>query len=493
MRGLSKCPPPSVVCVAATAATIGLLAVPAAAQNASTAERRIQRAIREAERGTPLFEVDTSLQIYERSLFEVGGYTTFTYVNLDDPQDNNRTLWQPEVTIFGRAVIDGAHTFFVRADFQYQAFSEGDSWDGRGDGWDEPFLDRYWYEFDLNRAQASSGTPVSGVNFNIRAGRQFVDWGAGLALSEILIAARPRIVFQPAELGEFSLEGLAGVTPSDDSITDFDASRNGFNTDTSRGYFGGLVRYTTRADNQFWGYVLYMPDYNDGDKSRFPIEPNDVNFEYEAFYVGLGAEGAFSPQLRYLGEFVYEFGNSQSDPLRGPQQEQDISAFAARGQLAWYFRDINRTSLFFETFFGSGDRDRQVTTDTVGGNLAGTTDRAFNSLGFAYTGLAFAPAISNVVVARVGASTTPFPNSGIFSGIQVGIDLNISGKILADAPIEEPTNDDHYLGFEPDFTLNWQLTSDLSFVARYGIFFPGAAIEQKDVRQFIYLGMSLSF
>jgi hypothetical protein len=493
MRGSTLSVPRSLLCAAGAAAVFAIPAADALAQDSSRAQRRIERAVREAERGTPRFEVDRSLQIYERSLFEVGGFATMTYINLDDDRSNNRTLWQPEVTVFGRAVIDGAHTFFVRGKFQYQSFSEGDSFDGDGDGWNEPFLDRYWYEFDLNRAQAGSGGPTTGVNFNLRGGRQFVDWGAGLSLSEVLLAARPTVTFQPADMGEFSIEGLAGVTPSDESITDFDASRDDFDSDTERGFFGGLLRYTTRSDDQFWGYLLYMPDFNSGDNPRIDIGVDDVDFDYEAFYLGIGTDGSFTPQLRYLGEVVYQFGKSQSDPLRGPQEEEDISAFAARGQLSYYFRDEHRTNIYAETFFGSGDRDRLVTTDTVGGNRPGSTDRAFNSLGFSYTGLAFAPAISNIVVVRVGGMTTPFPGSGVLGGLQVGLDLNFSAKILEDAPIEEPTSDDRYLGFEPDLLLNWRLTSDLSFTARYGVFFPGAAIEENDVRQFIYLGLTLSF
>jgi len=483
-------------CVAGSAVSWAAFVAPAWGQNAAPVtrtQRSTIRAVGEAEPGEYRYKVDTSLQIYERSVFEVGGYTNMTYVNFDDDQNNNRTLWQPQATLFGRAVIDGAHTLFVRGTFAYQTFSKGDSFNGDGDQWVEPFLDRYWYEFDMNRAQAASGTPVSNVNANIRLGRQFVDWGAGLALSEVLYAARGAVSFQPAELGTFSFEGLAGVTPPDEAVTDFDASRKQYDYDTMRGFFGGLLRYTTRSDHEMWGYVLYMPDFNNNSTPREPIGVNNVNFDYEAWYLSIGAEGAFNPNLRYLGEFVYELGESQSDPTRGPQAGEPISAFAARGNLAWYFRDVNQSSVYVETFFGSGDTDRLNTADTIGGNRRGTTDYAFNSLGFSYTGLAFAPAISNVIVFRCGGMTTPFPGSGPMGGLQLGLDLNFTSKIDSDAPIEEPTENKMFLGFEPDVVANWQITSDLSFVARYGIFFPGAAIENKSARQFIYLGVSLSF
>ena len=35
------------------------------------------------------------------------------------------------ITIYGRAIVDGAHQGFARARFRYRDFSEGDSFDGR--------------------------------------------------------------------------------------------------------------------------------------------------------------------------------------------------------------------------------------------------------------------------------------------------------------------------------------------------------------------------
>lgn len=454
--------------------------------------RQFERAVREARQETDTeayrYKIDPELSVTERSMIDFGGFASFTAIFLTDSDDNARRLLQPEVTLYGRAIIDGAHSFFARARFQYQDFSEGDSFDGRGSRWTEPFLDRYWYEFDLRRAvQASEGRTID-YNFNVRVGRQFVDWGGGLALSEAIYAARPVV-----SIGRFDIEGLAGITPSDESITDFDASRRDYDDDTERGYFGGMLRYTTLSDHQFYGYVLHMPDYNSGDEPRIPLGI-DVDFDYVATYLGIGAQGSFTSQLLYTGEFVYQFGHSESDPLRGPQEQEDISAWAARGQLTWAFRDPGQSTMFFETIFASGDDDRLITTDTVGGNEAGTDDNAFNSLGFANTGLAFAPAVSNIMVFRLGGRTEPFVGSELFEGLQLGLDLTATFKMDPDAPIEEPTHDKSFLGFEPDFVANWRVTSDLTIVTRVGLFFPGDAIETtSSVRQFIFFGATLSF
>ena len=454
---------------------------------AQNAERRFQRLSREAD---PAFnqKVDTSLNVVERSQLDFGGFLSYSFFNLNDFNDNHVRLNQPELTLYGRGVIDGAHTFFARARFQYRDFSPGDSFDGEGDGWTEPFLDRYWYEFDLRNAVAAyEGRSLDG-DLNIRVGRQFVDWGAGLTLSENLYAIRPTL-----ELGAFSIDGIAGVTPGDESVIDFDSSRNGYNYDTSRGYFGARFAYTFPAGQQLYSYVLYQHDYNDNDGAR-PSLGAPVDFNYNSTYLGFGFTGTAGTRWLYLGEFVYQFGDSESDPLRGAQQQEDISAFAARGQVTYLLGDTNLTRFEFETLFASGDSDRLSPTNTVGGNLAGTTDHGFNSLGFANTGLAFAPSFSNIMTFRLGASSFVFNRVKGLEQLQLGIDLMFLNKMDPDAPIDEPTKDQTFLGFETDLYANYRVTSDLALTVRYGAFFPDDTITSgAQVRQFVLLGVTLSF
>ena len=204
-------------------------------------QRRLERAIRSADPAERL-KVDMTLGLTERTVLDFGGFISTSYVHLTDSNDNSRRLFQPEITLYGRSVIDGAHTLFGRVRFQYQAFSEGDSFDGDGDQWNEPFVDRYWYEFDLRQASVAYDGVTLRDNFNIRVGRQFIDWGAGLVLSENLWAVRPS-----GEIGNFIIEGLAGLTPIDESVTDFDASWEGFDEDVRRGFFGGRLGFNPRA------------------------------------------------------------------------------------------------------------------------------------------------------------------------------------------------------------------------------------------------------
>jgi len=433
--------------------------------------------------------IDPDLSFTERSVLDFGGSASYSFLHLTDSADNARNLHQPEVTLYGRVIVDGGHRFFGRLRFQYREFSEGDSFDGDGDEFTQPFHDRYWYELDTRAlAQAYEGrTPES--NLNIRVGRQFIDWGAGLTLSDVLFAARARF-----ESGPLSITALAAFTPTDESFIDFDASRNNFNEETERSFFGGMVSYRTQRGDEFYAYGLYQDGRNEVEDPRAALGVQ-VDFEYDSLYLGLGSRGAITNSLLYEGEFVYELGESQSDPLRpGPQTDEDIEAWAARAVLTYVPDDAYNTRWQLEGILASGDDDRFVSTDTVGGNAPGTDDTGFNAFGFVNTGLAFAPTVSNVAIARAGVSLFPFRDAEQFRRLQIGGDVFFISKLDSDAPIDEPTSSSAYLGTETDIFINYRITSDLAVSARYGAFFPGTGIQgQTDVRHFIFAGVTLSF
>jgi hypothetical protein len=275
-------------------------------------------------------------------------------------------------------------------------------------------------------------------------------------------------------------------------VTDFDASWKDFDNDVFRGWFGGKLSYRTKAADEFYGFFIHQADFNGDRDPRLGV--GTVDFDYDSSYLGIGADGSFTSNLIYLAEFVYEFGESQSDPLRGVQSGEDISAWAARGQLTYLLGDAWSTRFEYENIFASGDSNRLTTSDTVGGNLAGSRDTAFNSMGFVNTGLAFSPSLSNIMTFRLGASTFPFTAVDGFQQFQVGIDLFALNKMDPKGPIDEPTSDDRFLGFETDLFMNYRITSDLAVTARYGVFFPGAAIAtETDTRHFVFFGVTLSF
>lgn len=469
-------------------ATAGLAIDCRSAWAQQDATRRIERAVREATEDYRL-RVDPTLSLEERTQFEVGGFTSLTGVWLDDSADNSRRLIQWDTNLFARASLDGVHNGFIRVRFPFREFSPGDSFDGRGDDWVDPFLDRYIYEFDLRRAIEVNDGRTSEHNFNLRVGRQFVDWGAGLALSETLLSVRPTFTFYD----RFRIEGLVGVTPN--TTVDFDASRSEFDRRTRRGYFGIRFVFTTEKSAEYYAFGLRMQDYNTDSNLRTPAGPvATANFKYSSTYFGLGSTGSLTSDITYLGELVWQAGKSQSDPLVAAQSEEDISAFAGRAQTSYLFRDERQTRLQLEGLFATGDSDRLSSTDTVNGNFPGTKDTAFNSLGFANLGLAFSPSFSNIYAIRAGGSTFPLRNDEWFHDLQIGLDFLVFGKMDKFGGIDETTGVDGFLGSEIDLSANYRITSDLAVNARYGVFFPGDAITgPKAARHFILLGVTLSF
>lgn len=475
------------------AGTLAAFAVAAASGRAALgqadATRQLERSLRSADQSWRLM-VDPELGINERSQIDVGGSFSLFFLNLNDSGGNHRRLLQPEFQLYGRASVDGVHNFFVRSRFQYRDFSPGDSFDDRGDQWTTPFLDRYVYEYDHAQSVAAYQGKTIDWNFNLKVGRQFVDWGEGLVLSEALYSVRPTLT-----LGRWSFEALAGITPADRSITDWDASRAGYNDDTKRGYFGGQVGYRFENATRLYGYILHQQDFNDEDDPRSNIGLDDVDFDYTSYYAGVGVNGTIGRNWAYLGEFAYEFGTSASDPLQGEQEREEISAYAGRAQLTYLLMDTRQTRFQGEVLFASGDDDRLASTSgTIAGNRPGTKDNAFNSLGFVNTGLAFAPALSNLVTFRLGASTFLFNSVREFEQLQLGLDFLVHNKFESDGPIEEPTDDSSYLGSEIDVSVNYRITSDLAAILRYGAFFPGEAITgETEVRNFVFAGFTLSF
>ncbi len=471
-------------------ACAGTTLVPAAPAHAQQEQRRIERAIRSAaEADDYRLRVDTNLGLGERTQFEVGGSYTFQGLYLNDSTGNSRRLHQNEVQLYARASIDGVHNGFIRLRFPHRDFSEGDSFDGRGDRWVDPFLDRYVYEFDLARAMAAYHGQSIENNFNLKVGRQFVDWAGSLALSEVLLCIRPTFTLQNI----FTVEGLAGFTP--DTTVDFDASRSQFDEKTRRGFFGLKFGFLTETGSEFYAFGLRMVDYNTDHLLATPVGTvTQANFDYSATYFGIGTSGALGPDMVYAAEVVWQDGHSMSDPISAAQTREKIEAYAGKANVIYLFRDQNDSRAQFEAIFATGDQDRANSSDTVNGNLTGSRDNAFNSLGFANTGLAFSPSLSNILSLRLGASTFPLRDSEDFDDLQVGIDGYLFRKFTHGA-IDEPTSaEDTFLGGEIDLFINYRITSDLALSARYGIFFPGEAITSTHhARQFFLFAATLSF
>ena len=450
-----------------------------------------QRQLEQIQRDT-ILRIDPEMSLDQRTFVDYGGYAQFGYLSADDNVNENHVLRQYELYGYARVNIDGAHEFFLRGVIGYRDFNDGDSFDNRGDERIDPEFDRWFYRFDLARHRAAYYGEKIDYNLVVKAGRDLVVWGNGLVLSEDIQGVDAVLAW-----GGNELNLIAGVTPT--RTVDFDASRPNFDHHTNRGFYGAMLSRDVKGHRPYV-YGLIQQDYNDDD--TLLTGPVTTEFEYNSWYIGIGSSGPIGDRIVYGVEAVYQGGETMSNsfvvggpfltPI--PQTEDDIEAWALDARLDYLFADARRSRLTGEVIIASGDDDRLNTSNTFGGNAPGTSDNAFNAFGLLNTGLAFAPAVSNLLAVRAGGSTFPLPEMGPLRRMQIGTDVFVYWKLDADAPIDELTFGQTFLGWEPDFYLNWQVTSDVTLIFRYGIFFPDdGAFPSDESRQYIYGGMTYAF
>jgi hypothetical protein len=468
--------------VIAAAVSAVLAARPASAQQSQL--ERFDRQLEQLQREVRV-EVDKDVPMDQRALIDYGAYTNTLGVSIDDPAQNAAVFLQQELVAYGRVNIDGAHEFFVRGRWTYRHFFEGNNPIGKNDDTDTA-IDRAYYRFDLQRYLASTkGQTVDG-DVSVQVGRQLVNWANGLVLSEELDGGIVDLSY-----GNLGSELLVGRTRDD--VTDFDPFRPGAQNDTDRLFAGGMLYYQF-TQHRPYVYFLNQDDHNSN--RALTAGGTTTRFKYDSWYVGTGSTGNITDNLLYAVELVYEGGTSlsRSAGAAGTQTEDDIRAYAADARLDYLFNDPRNSRGSVEFIAASGDSDRGITNSTFQGNQPGTKDNAFNAFGLLNTGFAFAPTVSNLLVLRTGVSTYPFSEMKALRRFQLGTDVFFFSKFNQDAPIDEPSRNDWWLGTELDVYATWQVTSDVSLLLRYGIFFPGSGISgDKDPRNFVAVGLTYAF
>lgn len=442
---------------------------------------QVERQLEQIRREQRLY-VNPDVPADQRLLIDYGGSLASNFVIIDDTDSKSHTLREQVLTGYARLDLDGVHQFFIRASTAYRDWNTGDSFDGHGDDMIGPELDRATYRFDLQRYLSRYEDKVVDYNVAVEIGRQLVHWGNGLTLSEELDA-----VVTTLSYNKWSMDVLAGRTRPD--IFDFDDSRPEADDDTKRWLFGGKLKYDYSWKHRPYGYLLVQRDHNDDSTAT-------TDYEYNSWYIGLGSEGSLTDRLVYAVEAVYQGGESTSafNGL-GAQTEEDISAWAFDARLDYLLSDPLPIRLSGELLLASGDSDRGDTSDTIGGNASGTDDNAFNALGLVNTGLAFAPDPSNLMMLRLGASGNPLSGTRL----QTGANLYFYGKMNRSGQINEGTKSgERYLGSAVDLYANYQITSDLGLNVRYGVFFPGDAIDsavggESDERHFLFTSLVFAF
>ncbi len=454
-----------------------VLAQPRAARDEPASFVNQQRTIEEQVRREREAEIGDTW----RGLFDWGGwYSSYVFL-FDDGVESSRTLRRNDLRLWGRARFDeGAHEFYLRVRASYLDFNSGDSYDGNDDDLDGPNLERGIYRFDLAKAVRASRGEVLDYNVVATAGRDLIFWGSGLTMASTLDHVSLQANFRGWEL-----TGLAGKTVG--STPDFDLSRTA--TRSHRNFLGTQLRYIELERHEPFVYAIWQRDQNSEER----ITPFQ-RYDYDSFYFGFGSTGELAQRWRYATEWVIERGHSYGDGEY--RQRNDIRAWAFVNELEYLFPGPKKARASIKYLFGSGDSDRiESPTNSAGGNSRGFTDESFIGFGFQDTGLSFAPLYSNLHMWRAGGSFYPWPNDPRFSRLQLGTDWYLYHKHHRSGAVSDPTADlgSGYLGWEMDYYANWQMTSDLSWTARFGAFFPGAAFSDETTRTFLLLGMTWSF
>jgi len=443
-----------------------------------------------AEDHRALHELALDGPLAERLDLDYGVALRLLALQLEDDIGHARTLRSESARLYLRAELDGTQRAFARLRYEYLDWRKGDSLDGRGDRWEDPVLDRAWYEV-ATRPDWTSGAA------RLKVGRQFVEWGDGLTLSNVLDAGRIE-----TRTGDWTFSGLVGATVRDE-VVDFDGTRPDFDRDTRRFVIGTRLLYEGARHRP---YLLFLSQCDRNDKGPYP-ELDDFGrdaptlVQTHSRYAGLGITGSLGVAVRYRLEGVLEWGRTWSDPrddrgLAARPTRDRIRAHAAHAGLTWLLRDRRDSRFDLDLLAGSGDADRRDAHDTFGGNRRNTPDRSFNSLGFVYTGLALAPQIANLHAVQASFSSAPWADGpASLRRLRLGLDGFAFAKADPDAPMGFATLDRRWIGAEVDGILDWTVLSDLTVNLRLGLFLPGDALPPgtDDPRTFLLAGVTYAF
>jgi hypothetical protein len=413
---------------------------------------------------------------------DVGGWFNFALFNYDDGVDSrHRTLRQYQLRAWARANIFRAHEFYIRGLVGWDDWNPGDHPLGKEDEDLGPEIERAWYRLDVAQIVRNHTGTIPPWSLEVKVGREFTQIGTALTLSMPL-----DLVQIDAAVGDWELMALLAKTrgSSDNSIDSSDQVWD----HQQRCFYGGQVTYRGLDQHRPFAYVLFQRDSTD-ERTDDPLQ----SYQYNSQYVGIGSTGSLMRNLRYQVEIVGEQGTTYSELATGNKDR--ICAMAADVLVEYLFDVKTRPRVSFEFLYGSGDADRRISANsTVGGNLAGTKDHAFNAFGFRDTGLAFAPRIANLHLWTLGAACHPLEHVKLCKELEVGTKAFFYHKATS-GPLSDTTatNPQQWAGWEWDLYANWRLTSDLTWTIRYGAFMPGESFNDRTCRQFLLTAVTFSF
>ncbi len=427
-------------------------------------------------------EMDQQSPEARQMAIDAGGWINFAYYHYYDATiGRDRSMEEYDLRIWASANVDDTHHFYVRGVTSYLDWAPHDNPFHNGDDFINPTVERAWYEFDLaGLTRAQHKAPEN--DFKVKVGRDFMELG-----TDLVMAAPLDMVKTTIQLGNWEWMAFLGQpVPGELNIDQSPQVRQ----HDDRWFWGTQVTYNGLGHNKPFVYFLNNQDDQDHDTAT-------QKYNYTSRYVGAGSTGSLIlPNLKYQTELAGEWGRTYS--WGATDHTDQVEAWAYDAMLEYYFQAPTHPKVMAEFLHARGDPDRAFSsTNTIGGNAQGTKDYAFNAFGFRDTGIALAPAVSNLDAYITGASFFPLEKVKIFRKMEVGVRLYWYQKDAAGGAISDPTAEDRarFIGWEGDVFIQWRITSDFTWTIRYGGFVPGSTYSRgfQDCRNFFFTGVTYSF
>lgn len=412
-------------------------------------ETRASLAATEYSRGNPS----------DRFFLDYGGWISFRYIDYNDddkdsslPDEVDYTTWQ-DYRLWCKAILRPFETnrekelgFYLRLKDLYSNSRPKETAGGSDN--DGPHIDYAYVTLKSASAQ-------------LKAGQGYFSVGQEIAYGDVQDGLEMAWFSEKWNARAF----VAHTLPHQDNI---DTSVPGYDKGSDRFFYGLQCDYLGIAGQNLYGYALIQTDYSDA-RPEDPVH----NYAYNSEYFGLGARGKIKSQVSYWWEIIGEAGKSY---IYDTNEKKDISAWAQVFAVSYDPAVYAHPSFYFKYAFGSGDKDRESVTDTLGGNSAGK-DTNFLYFGYLPTGYALAPQLSNLYFFKIGFTCKPLEQGNFLKNLVLGVDYYKYYKDKKTGGIYDPqaTEPQRDIGQEVDISLYWQVLSDLNFSLQYGHFMPGDA------------------
>jgi len=415
------------------------------------------------------------------ALVEWGGMFIPSYTLFDDTTGGQASLTVEDLRIWTQITVDEVHRIFARGRLAYTDWSDGDAGAFRQHDLEGMNLEVGYYELDVSRAAEKYWNAKWPLTLTARGGRQYIQFGRGLALGQILDAGLFTL-----ETRDLSLTGFVGRNIH--SADNIDRGIPGF-TRSRRTFYGTEIAYKGIPGHEPYAYWVLQHDWS----QEHPEDPAQ-DYLYDSHYYAVGSRGQLAPQTKYELEAVWEFGKGAANGQIWDQREE-IRAFAFDGEVDHYLKHPLDPILSAEYGFASGDSDRGTATSAFRGNLVGTADKQFTGFGYVNSGLALGARFSNLQFVRLGGRITPYNKKEGLGRVDVGLNHYFLFKARPGAPISDPTAivDSADLGQETDLFCEWRILSDVSLSVHYARLYPGDAYLDRKPRDFFFTAVTITF